>query len=46
MTPKSMMGQAGAKAVGDALVSWGAGAVGDGAVSWNQNPEGGPGQPG
>ena len=28
MTPKSMMGQAGAKAVGDALVSWGAGSPG------------------
>ena len=28
MTPKSMMGQAGAKAVGDAFVSWGAGSPG------------------
>ncbi len=37
MTPKSMLGQAGAKAVGDALVSWGAG--GPGQPGMPQSPQ-------
>ena len=37
MTPKSMLGQAGAKAVGDELVSWGAG--GPGQPGMPQSPQ-------